>query len=141
MISSKNCAERILWTVPPIVRALWQRLQEVTPTPLTPTQFGLLTLLGQESGTTTELAQKWGVSTPTMSKMVSLLVEHGWVVRREDPADRRRKLISLTATGHELQSSVYGAVCHSVAGALDGLQVDQRDQIMGALTLLLERLT
>lgn len=141
MASSTNCAERILLVIPPIVRELWHRLQAVTPTTLTPTQFGLLTFLSQESLTTTELAQKWGVSTPTMSKVVSLLVEQGWVARAEDAADRRRKILSLTPAGHELHRSVYHAVCQNVAGSLDGLRDEQRAQIVAALGLLLERLT
>ncbi len=76
-----------------------------------------------------------------MSKMVTLLVEHGWVARQEDPADRRRKILNLTPAGNELHSSVYGAVCQRVAASLDGLRAEQRTQIVGTLSLLQEHLT
>lgn len=141
MVSSTDCAEQVLLAIPPLVRALWQQLQEATTTAVTPAQFGLLTLLRQEPLTSTELAHKWGVSAPTMSKMVQLLVEHGWVTREEDPTDRRRKILSLTPEGLGLHSSVYNAVCQSVADSLADLSADQRASMAATLSLLLARLT
>ncbi len=140
-MTSTNCAEQVLLAIPLLVKALWTRLQAVTPTDVTPTQFGLLTLLSEGAFTTTELAQKWGVSVPTTSKMVHLLVERGWVEREEDAADRRRKILSLTPAGQALHRSVYGAVCQSVAGSLDGLRDEQRAQIGMVLGWLLDHLT
>ena len=141
MNSSTACAEKIMTAIPLTVRILWHRLQTMTPAAVTPSQFGLLTLLRQQPLTSGELARQWGVSAPTMSKMVSLLGQHGWITRDEDPNDRRRKIISLTTTGQELQSQVYGTVHQSVAGSLDDLNEGQRAQIISALDLLLESLT
>jgi DNA-binding MarR family transcriptional regulator len=141
MTSSTDCAEQVLLAIPPLVRALWQHLQEATPTAVTPAQFGLLTLLRQEPLTSTEMAHKWGVSAPTMSKMTHLLVEHGWVAREEDPTDRRRKILSLTPGGLELQGSIYGAVCQRVASSLADLSAEEQANITSALGLLLARLT
>jgi len=141
MTLSTECAEQILLAIPPLVRALWQHLQEATPTAITPAQFGLLTLLRQRPLTSTELAHKWGVAAPTMSKMVNLLVEHGWVAREEDPADRRRKILSLTPEGLGLHSSIYDAVCHNVADSLADLSAEQQANIAAGLGLLLARLT
>ena len=84
-----------------------------------------------------EIADLWGVSSPTMSKMVSLLVDRGWLGRKEDPADRRRKLLSFTAEGWEAHDRAYEAVQESVAGSLDVLDDDQRARIIEALDLLM----
>lgn len=46
-----------------------------------------------------ELVQRLGVSLSTVSGLVDRVVDHGLVVRREDPADRRQVVVSLTPAG------------------------------------------
>lgn len=50
----------------------------------------------------TELAARLGVSLSTTSGQVDRLVEHGLLDRRDDPADRRQVVISVTAAGESL---------------------------------------
>ena len=50
-----------------------------------PAHFGLLTMLGNQPRTLTELALLQGVSLPTMSNSISTLVQRGWV-KRSSPA-------------------------------------------------------
>jgi DNA-binding MarR family transcriptional regulator len=76
-----------------------------------------------------------------MSKMVSLLADRGWLVREEDPVDRRRKLLSLTPDGIVAHKRVYEAVRDSVALSLDPLDGGQRAQVVAALDLLLSALS
>jgi DNA-binding MarR family transcriptional regulator len=136
MPSSTECADHVIRTVPLIVRELWNRLQAETPHLVTFSQLGLLSHLCQERLTLTDLAQKWGVSAPTMSKMISLLVDRGWVVREVDPSDRRRKLLSLSESGCEVHKHTYEAVQQSLARTLDVLKDGQHAQVVSALDLL-----
>ncbi|MER3418516.1 MAG: hypothetical protein C4343_05345 [Chloroflexota bacterium] len=46
-----------------------------------------------------ELAARLGVSLSTVSGLVDRLVDQGLLDRRDDPADRRQVLVSLTSTG------------------------------------------
>lgn len=46
-----------------------------------------------------ELVQRLGVSLSTVSGLVDRVVDHGLAVRREDPADRRQVVVSLTPAG------------------------------------------
>lgn len=71
-LSTAECADQILTAVPLIVRGLWNRWQAETPRPVTWSQFGLFSLLRQHRLTLTDLAREWGVSKPSMSKMVSI---------------------------------------------------------------------
>jgi DNA-binding MarR family transcriptional regulator len=50
----------------------------------------------------TDLARAGGVAQPSMTVLVGTLEREGFVVRREDPSDRRAVLIELTATGMDL---------------------------------------
>jgi MarR family transcriptional regulator for hemolysin len=53
------------------------------------------------------LADALGVEGPSLVRLLDRLVEDGLVERREDPADRRAKIVKLTALGeaHSLQAS------------------------------------
>lgn len=56
-------------------------------------------LLTDRSLSVTELSRRMGISLSTASELVGDLGRAGWVERREDPADRRRTLVS-TAEEH-----------------------------------------
>ncbi len=141
MPSNVECAEQILTAVPTIVRELWNRLQAETPMAVTWAQFGLLSLLYQRRLDLTTLAHEWGVSAPSMSKMVNLLVKRGWIAREPDLTDRRRKLLSLTPTGHQVHERVREAVRKNLACSLDRLNGEQQAQIVSSLDLLVRTLT
>jgi hypothetical protein len=70
-----------------------------------PAHFGLLTMLGNQPRTLTELALLQGVSLPTMSNSISTMVQRGWVKRSSPARDRRVVLIEVTPLG-ERPSSV-----------------------------------
>ncbi len=68
--------------------------------PLTATQrLALFETHEREPIRLTELAELLGVSPPTASRAVDALVEHGFVARAPDPADRRAVLLTLTSSG------------------------------------------
>src|SRR5919198_4144138 len=49
-----------------------------------------------------KLAEKFGVSRPTITRMVDGLIKKGLVERHVDPLDRRVAIISLTSSGRDL---------------------------------------
>ncbi|MFJ1757111.1 MarR family winged helix-turn-helix transcriptional regulator [Kitasatospora sp. NPDC088134] len=79
---------------------LWS---EKVGTELTAPQYAVLDALETEPGadqrTVGELAS---LDKATMAEMVSRLVRRGLVLRRRDPSDGRRNLLSLSPTGQEL---------------------------------------
>jgi DNA-binding MarR family transcriptional regulator len=46
-----------------------------------------------------ELVARLGVSLSTVSGLVERLVDAGWAVRRDDPADRRQVMVAITPAG------------------------------------------
>jgi DNA-binding MarR family transcriptional regulator len=50
----------------------------------------------------TELAVRAGMTHQSMSELVSLLEQRGYVKRRVDPTDRRARIVSLTSSGTRL---------------------------------------
>src|SRR6476469_3719864 len=64
--------------------------------PLGRRHVGVLAHVAAEGERTVgEIARDLGLSLPAASKLVGELEDHGLVARREDPADRRRTVVSL----------------------------------------------
>jgi len=86
-----------------------------------------------------ELSGTLGASTPSLSRAVEGLFRKELVSRREDPDDRRRRRISLTAQGREVMDQFY---LSRVAGVIEfaaGLTDEQRRAFDSAVGGLLGR--
>jgi DNA-binding MarR family transcriptional regulator len=86
-----------------------------------------------------ELAEGLGASMPSISRAIDGLVRDGMVSRSEDPDDRRRRRIELTADGRDVINSFFS---RRMAGAVRfsaGLDDDERGALDRAIGLLLER--
>jgi DNA-binding MarR family transcriptional regulator len=59
-------------------------------------------LRDEEGMSVGRLAELFGIGLPAASLLADRLVRSGYVERRDDPADRRRVLLSLTRTGLRL---------------------------------------
>jgi DNA-binding MarR family transcriptional regulator len=79
----------------------------------------LVQLLADDAISVTEIAERLGSSLSTTSGLVGDLERAGWVVRREDPANRRRTLVSLPA---ERRGDVAGFVSVRSAPVLRALE-------------------
>ena len=64
-------------------------------------QYHLLEPLADGPLTNRQVAEQAGVSSPTATRMLDLLVERRLTTRLEDPVDRRAVLISLTPAGRD----------------------------------------
>ncbi len=66
-------------------------------------QFITLRTLSDGPRASSDLARAFGISRPTVTRLVDGLVRKGLVARQVDPADRRSSRIALTDAGHEVQ--------------------------------------
>ncbi|MCV3270169.1 MarR family winged helix-turn-helix transcriptional regulator [Roseobacter sinensis] len=80
---------------------------ELEPLGLRPRQARVLNALGH-AGTSSqiELARAFNVSPASMSTMTQRLVEGGYILRSEDPKERRTNTLELTEKGRALLSDV-----------------------------------
>lgn len=72
-----------------------------------------------------ELTAEMGVSLATLTGIVDRLAAQGLVSRREDPSDRRVRLLDLTAQGRELVGGVMDAGSAQYRRLLSRLEVDE----------------
>src|SRR5262245_42701321 len=66
-----------------------------SPQAVAPGQVAALMRLKSGPVPTTDLARHLGVSVPTVSKSIDVLVDRGWVERSANPADRRHTIVRL----------------------------------------------
>jgi MarR family transcriptional regulator for hemolysin len=75
------------------------------------------------------IAKRIGIEGPTLTRMLDTLEADGLVVRRQDPNDRRTKLIELTDDGEKALAEIT-AVAHAFrASVLKGLTDGELDQV------------
>lgn len=83
-----------------------------------------------------ELARREAVTAPTMSRVLTALDEHGFVVRTPDPQDARGVLITLSDEGAVRLAEVRSHRTALVARRLARLDADQRATLTAALPAL-----
>ncbi|MEV4437554.1 MarR family transcriptional regulator [Streptomyces sp. NPDC049577] len=91
-------------------------------------------LLAEEPLTVSELAARLGLSLSTVSELVGALNRAGLVDRREDPANRRRTLLSLTPEHRPLVEQFIAARSAPLLRALDSLSPRDRAGFIAGLT-------
>ncbi len=67
----------------------------------------MLTVAMNGESTIGFIAQTMGTGLPAASTTVDRLVNLGWVNRDEDPVDRRRAIVTLTASGRDVVETVW----------------------------------
>lgn len=69
------------------------------------------------------------VSSGAVTKRVDRCLEQGWVTRRSARGDGRSRVIALTPEGKELIDVVWAASISRVHQLVEGLDLDERDQL------------
>ncbi len=98
----------------------------------------LLHIYRGESGVS-EVGEYLGVSSAAASQMLERLVQMGLVTRTEDPNDRRAKRIALTEEGQRIVEESLTARQTWLNELADSLSGAEKDQIIAALQILIER--
>lgn len=104
-------------------------------------RWWVLILLMREndlSSSPSELAKKAGVSRPTMTGLIDGLERDGLVARIADNQDRRKNLITLTASGQIKLDEVMPDYYRRVRQLMSAVPAGQREALLTQLTLLEE---
>lgn len=111
------------------------------PAGMTPERLSTLSVIDKSGPiSVTALADREMVRPATMSRMVSALVDEGLVRRREDKADGRGVLVTVTPKGRRIYRKAHQQRLEQLAEALNGLSPEQL-AAMKSLAGVLERLT
>ena len=104
---------------------------------VTMSQAKLLYLVTAQPGIVmTGLAAQLGVSLSTVSGLVDRLVDHGYLERREDPADRRQQRVSVTPEGATVVERMREMNDHQLRTLLDGMSVSDLRTVSAGIAAL-----
>ena len=108
---------------------------------LTSSQWQVLYLLYEQDGQTqTELADHLTMAKPPLGKIVDRLEEDEWVIRRDDPLDRRAKRVFLTHKVNPLIKPLEKIVAGIGDTTTRGLTDAERQAFTGFIELALQNL-
>lgn len=107
---------------------------------VTTTQYGVLVILRACEGLDQiGLSKKVGLDRSTTGLVIKKLESDGLVVRVEDPEDRRRKIIVLTAKGERKLEGLRPAAARSQDIALSAFSPEEAAQFLGLLEKFVSR--
>ncbi|MFZ3353501.1 MAG: MarR family winged helix-turn-helix transcriptional regulator [Xanthobacteraceae bacterium] len=109
---------------------------------LTPLQYGAMVYLSDKTGNPgieqNVLANRLNIDRNTASVVVEQMVKLGLVSRQVNGADRRSRLLSLTAKGEKFYAELLPKFTAVNAGILASLKPQERVQFMNVLVRLIE---
>ncbi len=136
-VSPQDCARTVMEAVPLVMRFIRTEMHHQRAPHLSIPQFRVLAFLHRHPGACLfAVADHLGVAQPTASILVDRLVRRGLVARAEDPAERRRAVLRLTAAGARLFQQAQEATRTCLAGALESQPPINLQQIVQGLSLL-----
>lgn len=86
-----------------------------------------------------ELAERFGVSVPSMSRAVDALVKKKLVTRLEDPDDRRVRRVAITTKGKRLVDTLLVVRQAGLEAFAESLAPAQRRKLDAAIEALMDR--
>ena len=105
-----------------------------------PAHFGVMMNLRHRALSIGELAQRFEVSPPSMSKTVTALVNRGWVERARSQEDRRVVRLYLTGEGRTVLGRMRELVDQAAIQMLSVLSPEERRQLSAGLDTLYKAL-
>lgn len=134
--SADGCAGLLLEIMPLIMRAV-RSIHIDQSLDLTVPQFRALLFVQRHKGTgLSEASEFLGLTLPSASKLVDQLVKRRFLDRENDPEDRRRMVLRLTARGNALLKDAHRAVRAQLAEVLKGLSGAELATLHDTLRLL-----
>lgn len=133
-ISRQRAANTILRVIPRLKRTIAAQIRREKGAALA--QFGLLAMVKQGPRSLGELAERQGVSLPTLSSSVSTLAERGWVTRLPSRTDRRVMIVEITSLGEKVLADMQERMEAFMTELLSGLSQDQLDRLIAGVEIL-----
>lgn len=116
------------------IRSMHAWTQYVKATGLSMPQFGILmNLHHQQTCSISNISGRMDITAAAASQLVDKLVQNGFLVRAEDPKDRRSKVLTLSDKGRKLTENGIDARLNWVNEIVASLTPDEYETVAAAL--------
>lgn len=85
-----------------------------------------------------ELSRQMGVTISTMTRIVDILVRDGFLVRQENPGDRRKVCIDLTESGRVMAGKLNKCATDYSAAIFNRIPEEKREAVFESLELVIK---
>jgi len=134
--TSEEATREVLAVLPLLNRIVGAEVRREAGEDTTIGQFRVLAHLAEGPLTLSVLAKRRRVSLQSMSELMQVLVERGWISRAPDPSDRRQHLLELTEHGRAHYLRVQEMTIRQLAPLLAQLSADEMAAVRMALPAL-----
>jgi DNA-binding MarR family transcriptional regulator len=121
-----------------ISRLAYHLRTPATRSGITPTRLAALVAVSRHPAGLRQgdLAELMNVSAPSMTRLVEILVEAGWVERTRDPDDQRALRIAVTSLGQKTLDTLREESDTQLSTELADLTEDERSALIAAMPVL-----
>ncbi|MFH7029439.1 MAG: MarR family winged helix-turn-helix transcriptional regulator [Heteroscytonema crispum UTEX LB 1556] len=134
---SQECANRVMDTIPLVMRFIRADMRENSAASLSVPQLRAMIFINRNPGASlSEVAEHLGVTCATASTTTERLVQRDFVLRSDHPQERRKIVLYLTEEGKHHLEQTLGQTRTHIADLLDGLTAKEIAQIEKGLALL-----
>ena len=121
-----------------VARLAYHLRTPATRSGITPTRLAALAAMARypEGLRQGDLAELMNVSPPSMTRLVEIMTEAGWIVRDRDPSDQRALLLVLTPVGQKTLDTLRIESASVLSGDLADLTDAERAALEAALPIL-----
>lgn len=133
----QDCAAELLEVVPMVMRAMRAEVRGHRAPELSMPQFRALAFIGRNEGAMlSDVANFLGQTLPAASKLVDGLVTAQFAIRRQDPGDRRKISLTLSAAGREKYEAILSHARAFLSTKVEHLGETERSEILSAMRTL-----
>ena len=136
-VNPEESASELLEVVPIIMREIRSEMRSRRSPDLTVPQFRTLVFVSRNEGSSLlEVAIFMGLTSPSASRLVDVLISRGLMTREEHPSDRRRLKLGVTRRGQAvLENCTQGTLAH-LSSKLSRVGAEDREVIVRAMQTL-----
>lgn len=132
----EGLTRELLAVLPLLTRIVAAEVRREAGEATTMPQFRVLAHLADAPLTLSALAKQRRVSLQSMSELVQVLVERGWITRTPDPHDRRQQILHLTEHGRKHYEQAHTHTLQRLMPLLSQLDHTERAAVQHALPAL-----
>lgn len=134
MEKTKQLASQFIQVSPLMIRTVKTEIRAAADGRLTHAQYRILANINRGTNTTVgQIAIDHGVSQPSMSKMVDLLVKKGLIIRSAFSSDRRQIVLRLSSKGLALFTDLRSTAAESLSVKIDQLSKSEQQDLKKSL--------
>ncbi len=133
----EEAASELLEVVPLIMREIRSEMRSQTSPELTVPQFRALTFVDRNKGASlSAVANHIGLTLPSTSRLVDVLIARRLLTREDNPADRRRVKLGVTNRGLTLLENSRRGTLNYLAKKLSGISASDRKVIVEGMAVM-----